>query len=269
MSDPGKIVVAGDWHGNALWAMAAISDAARLLADEPQPLILHLGDFGIWPGPAGQQYVRAVEEACHEAGVEVWFLDGNHDDPAQLRWFGPFMSRYRYLTHLPRGWRWSWHGREWLALGGAVSVDRAIRHEGRSWWPEEEITGEQAREAIEGGPADVMITHDCPAGVRHSFGTPPSFWAQADLDRSEAHRERLQGVVNAVQPRWLMHGHLHRAYQRACDFGYGPVEVAGLDCDGGQGLGVNYLVLDVRTMTWECPGRLRRAASASDTASAR
>ena len=32
-------------------------------------------------------------------------------------------------------------------------------------------------------------------------------------------------------PAYLMHGHLRRAYQRTCDFGYGPVKVTGLDAD--------------------------------------
>lgn len=261
VTDPGRIVVAGDWHGNALWAIAVISDAARLLRDEPQRLILHLGDYGIWPGKAGEQYVAAVRQACAETRVTVGFIDGNHEDFTQLHRFDvrkapqdePQPGMYWY----PRGTRWTWHGRTWLALGGAVSVDRAVRKPGRSWWPQEQITSKQARAAIEAGPADVMVTHDCPAGVAHSFPSPPSFLDEADFARSDAHRERLQGVVDAVQPRWLMHGHLHRAYQRECDFGYGPVEVTGLDCDGTDNArSPNYLVLNVHTMTWEVPGRL-------------
>lgn len=249
---PEKIIVAGDWHGNTLWALHVIDTATRLLEGEKRRLILHLGDFGIWPGPAGQRYVYQLRKACKEAGVTIGFIDGNHEDFTQLHRFDirkALAEPSPGVYWLPRNTRWTWHGRTWHALGGAVSVDRAIRHEGISWWPEEEITRSQAWEAIEMGPADVMITHDCPAGVHHSFGPPPSFWDNRDLARSDAHRERLQNVVNAVQPRWIMHGHLHRAYQRNCDFGYGPVEVTGLDCDGGNE--PNYLVLNVVTMTWE------------------
>ncbi len=249
---PEKIIVAGDWHGNTLWALHVIDTATRLLEGEERRLILHLGDFGIWPGPAGQRYVYQLRKACKEAGVTIGFIDGNHEDFTQLHRFDirkapaePSPGVY----WLPRNTRWTWHERTWHALGGAVSVDRAIRHEGISWWPEEEITRPQACEAIEMGPADVMITHDCPAGVHHSFGPPPSFWDDRDLARSDAHRERLQDVVNALRPQWIMHGHLHRAYQRAYDFGYGPVEVTGLDYDGGNE--PNYLVLNVVTMTWE------------------
>lgn len=43
----------------------------------------------------------------------------------------------------------------------------------------------------------------------------------------------------------------HMAYQRVCDFGWGPVEVTGLDRDGGRG--PNWAVLDTKSMTWEVP----------------
>ena len=52
-----------------------------------------------------------------------------------------------------------------LALGGAVSLDRAGRTEGVDWWPQEEITPRQAASVIEAGPAAVMVTHECPAGI--------------------------------------------------------------------------------------------------------
>ena len=44
-----------------------------------------------------------------------------------------------------------------------------------------------------------------------------------------------------------MHGHLHRAYRRTCDFGYGPVQVTGLATDGSMR---NFAVLDVTSMEW-------------------
>jgi len=271
--DPGRIIIAGDWHGNTKWALHVIWMAKEVLADEDPRVILHLGDFGIWPGPAGREYRDQVTMALEQADADLLFVDGNHEDFTRLAAEEhsqlsaelesgppppgpvPVGSGLRGLkarvSWLPRGYRWSWHGRTWLALGGGVSVDRAIRTEGENWWPQEEITSEQAACVIADGAADVMVTHDCPSGVRHSFPPPPSFWDARDLARSDAHRERLQQIVDAVRPSHLMHGHLHRSYQRMCDFGYGPVEVTGLDCDEGDG--ANWAVLDVRTMKWETP----------------
>ena len=259
---PNRIIVAADWHGNTTWAWQVISQARELLADEDQRVILHLGDFGIWPGLDGEDYLAEVSEALDEADAGLWFVDGNHEDFDQLtaalaksgmRAPIPVWTAVgNRISWLPRGHRWEWHGRTWLALGGAVSVDRAIRvKENLGWWPEEEITDEQEAAVVAGGPADVMVTHDCPAGVVHAFGPRPAECAETDLARSERHAQRLQRVTDAVQPSHLMHGHLHMAYQRVCDFGYGPVEVTGLDRDGGRG--PNWAVLDVKSMTWEVP----------------
>ena len=257
---PNRIIVAADWHGNTSWALDVISRAEEHLAGEEHRVILHLGDFGIWPGHEGCDYICDVALALAEADVSVFFVDGNHEDHDQLRHdlgselaipMGPGLYGDT-IRWLPRGHRWEWHGRTWLALGGAVSVDRAIRvKENLGWWPEEEITDEQEARVVAGGPADVMVTHDCPAGVVHAFGPRPPEWAETDLARSERHAQRLQRVTDAVQPSHLMHGHLHMAYQRVCDFGYGPVEVTGLDRDGGRG--PNWAVLDVKSMTWEVP----------------
>jgi hypothetical protein len=261
--DTSRIVVAGDWHGNTDWALHVISMAASRL-DDKNPLaariILHLGDFGVWPGDTGWEYLRQVSEALRAAGMVLWFIDGNHEDFAQLqekternrRMFPGGIGETEIAPRIywqPRGSRWVWHGRLWLALGGGVSLDKAIRTEGEDWWPEEEITAEQAAKVIVEGGADVMVTHDCPSGVKHTFPPPPPFWDLRDLARSDAHRELLQRVVDAVQPSHLLHGHLHRSYQRTCDFGYGPVEVTGLDCDEGDG--ANWAVLNVKSMTWE------------------
>ena len=261
---PRHIVVAGDWHSNEAWALSVIRRLPGLLAGESRRLILHLGDFGIWPDPAGHAYLARVSAALAEVDAELWFIDGNHEDfpqLAQLAREGGTTPDGREvikpgLFHLPRGYRWTWHGRRWLACGGGVSLDRAIRTEGADWWPEEEITDAEEAGVIAGGHAEVLISHDCPSGVAHAFGRVPSSWDPGDLARNDAHRRRLQRVVDAVQPAYLMHGHLHRAYQRVTDFGYGPVQVTGLDADDRLR---NFAVLNVETVMWKLRwGRFRR-----------
>jgi predicted phosphodiesterase len=248
-------MVAGDWHGNRRWAMQIIWQAKELLANEEHRIILHLGDYGIWPGREGENYRADVSFALDQADAELWFVDGNHEwfpylllDRAPERDGRVLISPGQY--HLPRGHRWTWHERTWLACGGGVSLDRAARTQGRDWWPQEEITDEQEAAMIAGGHADVIAAHDWPSGVVHTFPDRPSWWDQRDVDRSERHEERIQRIVDAVQPAHYLHGHLHRAYSRTCDFGYGPVSVTGLSRDGEPG---NYAVLDIRSMTWETP----------------
>ena len=249
---PERIGVAGDWHGNTGWATRAVRKISALLPADGPRVIVHLGDFGIWPGPGGREYLSRLDAALAAADAELSFVDGNHEDFAQLARLRPGPDGRARVTdriwHLPRGLRWRWYGREWLALGGAVSLDRAERTAGASWWPEEEITWRQAGSVIEAGPADVMVTHECPAGVEHSFPPAPPGWSPADLRRSDAHRALLREVVLAVRPGWLMHGHLHLSYQRQVDLGAGPLEVTGLDCDGAER--GNWAILDVTSMRW-------------------
>jgi len=257
---PERILVAGDWHGNQGWALNVIKRVPQLLAGQDIRLVLHLGDFGIWPDRDGERYLAAIDLALRQVSAELWFIDGNHEDFTVLAAMASQTSAdgrvsvRPCISHLPRGHRWQWHGRSWLACGGGVSLDRAARVPGRDWWPQEEITAAQEAALINGGRAEVMACHDCPSGVQHKFSRPPRWWAQADLARNNVHRERLQRIVNAARPAWLIHGHLHRAYHRTCDFGYGAVQVTGLSADGTFS---NFAVLDVASMTWQSGRRQR------------
>lgn len=279
MSDPEKILVAGDWHGNRRWAMDVIMNSRRLLEDEEQRIIVHLGDFGFWPykakewlsgdtKPEALRYQMDVQSVLELAGAHILVTPGNHDDyDAMERWaededdylFGGFCPQTPFgkldrIHVLPRGARWTWHERTWLSVGGAVSVDRLlpppprIAHE--TWWPQEEVTAEQEAAIIGGGKADVMVCHDSPSWVPilpEDHHMQPYF-APEDLDRSRAHSNRMQRIVNAVQPRWYLHGHHHIRYQSRFDWGWDRMfRIDGMGKDGDPG---NFGVLNVRTMEW-------------------
>jgi len=250
---PARIGVAGDWHGNTGWAVRAIRRICAQLPGDGPRIVLHLGDFGIWPDRRGTEFLARTDAALADAGAQLWFVDGNHEDHGMLGRLTPGPDGRSPVTgriwHLPRGYRWQWHGRRWLALGGAVSLDRAERTAGRDWFADEEISAGQAAAAVAGGRADVLVSHDCPAGIEHAFTAVPPAWSRSDVARSERHRERLAGVAAAVRPAVLLHGHLHEYYQRTVDLGWGPVAVTGLDCDNAQQ--GNWGILDVTSLRWE------------------
>jgi hypothetical protein len=223
---PDRLTIAGDWHADGAWARTVI----RAAAEAGSGVLLHLGDFGIWPGEFGRTYLDTVERALAETGVTLAFIDGNHEDFPQLLATPveplddgtPGLRAVRPgLYHLPRGTRWTWGDLRWLALGGAASVDRAWRKPGISWWPEETLTSGDVRRASESGEVDVMLTHDCPAGVAiPGFGPPPDGsgppkpppWPVDALAAAHANRMLLREVVDAVTPTQLFHGHFHVAY---------------------------------------------------------
>jgi hypothetical protein len=261
-SVPGKVILAGDWHANSQWACHVITMAAGLLDGEPRKIIIQLGDFGFLPGKQG--YLSALQRVLADAGAELWFIDGNHewhpelqrlhaDEPGPVR-LGPPESR---IWHLPRGTRWEWRGRKWLAVGGAGSVDWIARTPGQSWWPEEIITGQQAYEICAGGRADVMLCHDCPPDAWPT-GLPAGsqLWDYSYADKSN---RNLGTIWRHVSPSRTFHGHLHGNYLWAQE--HADRQVQGLDMDGENG---NYAVLSTDAVELSFPERASAAVRARD-----
>jgi hypothetical protein len=258
LPDPERIVVAGDWHGSRRWALHVIQDAGELLAGQPARLLLQLGDFGVDDTEAGCWYLTDLSRGAKAAGVTLAFVDGNHENFDALA----YARRHAGLTepveisdgiwHLPRGCRWTWHGKEWLALGGAASPDRDVRIRHKlGWWEGEYLTEADILRAVGDPPrkAHVMVTHEAPSGSPIRYHEPaPRHWLQEDLNMGETHRRAIASVAEAVQAEHLFHGHHHQAYQATVRLAHGPVEVSGLDMNGDDGNGG---VLNARTATWE------------------
>lgn len=231
---PEIVAFAGDWHGNGNFGERAIYHCAEQGVDT----IIHCGDFGYH---FSAKYLRGLQTALDVTGIVLLFVDGNHENFPKLYQYPIKKNGLRRLApniwHLPRGFRWSWHGVDFLACGGAYSVDRQWRILGTSWWPEEQITDADIAKCGT-DPVDVMVTHDCPRGVvipgiddRPLNEAPFPFDA---LLHAAEHRERLTEIVNAVRPAHLWHGHYHTLYQRTALTQYGELHVTGLDCDGGK-----------------------------------
>lgn len=252
---PDRALVAGDWHADQIWAPHVIARLPDLLPDESPRIVLHAGDFGIWGGQHGTAYLDRVDKSLTRYDAHIYVVEGNHEDFHLLHALaGSSDPRHAVqlrptITWLPRGFRWTWHGRTWLALGGAVSVDRVARTPGVDWFPEEQITEAQTHRIMDDGPADVMLCHDAPAAVPLRLPPPPQWWDLRDLARSDRHRERLQAIVEVVQPTHLIHGHYHLEHDTVIQMPYGPLAVTGLDQNNArQG---NYRVLDLRDMRYQ------------------
>jgi hypothetical protein len=259
--DPSVIAAMGDSHGHTHAVVRGIQAGAELLPTTGPRVFLHFGDFGFYPLAYYIRYLRAVSGALAAAGAVMWVIDGNHEDhnllagvaaSAEDRGHGPPYMVASHIYWLPRGYRWTWAGRTWVAAGGAVSLNRAQLTPGLDWFPEESLSPADVQAITGPGPADVIVSHDAPSGVHLSMPPPMPGWDLADVAKSDAHRDVLQRIGTVLQPRYWMHGHLHMAYQRETDLGWGPVQVTGLDCDGDPAgpPRINTAVIDLATMTW-------------------
>lgn len=240
--DPDHVVLAGDWHGNTAWVCNyAIPVAAQALTERAasRRILIQLGDFGFSPATY-QPDMQALDSSLAEHDMELWWIDGNHEEwPAiqelvrtGIRTEEPPEAVKLWdssrITYLPRGTRWTWHGKTWLAVGGAVSVDRLLRKEGVSWFPDEEITEEDAERIIRGGPADVLLAHDVPlCWFPQGLSAPAAAW-EPMLPLAHEHSRRLERIAFATGVTRVFHGHYH-VWQN--DW-HGDVRVVGLPEDG-------------------------------------
>lgn len=243
MKEPEIVAFAGDWHGNTMWATAAISVAAEAGVQA----ILHTGDYGF---RFADKYVDNVEQVAAEDNVMVYFVDGNHDWHEHL-WALPLDDDglgilSDHVRWIPRGYRWNWWGLDFMGLGGATSVDKDSRKPYVEWWPTESLTYADVERAIYGPdfdervesvavpkslPVDIMVTHDAPSripipGISMREGL--KYFSHNLLQQAEIHRRTMRTVFEAVKPKLWVHGHYHKMYQatvEGCHF-------IGLDCDG-------------------------------------
>lgn len=247
---PMRMLVVGDTHANrAWWTDVVVPVAERVAAD----VIVQTGDFGYWPGAAGEAFVDAVAWGA----LPVFFADGNHENHELLR-YDVDVARAEHgitdptvpvplvgqLTYLPRGGRARFGDVDVVALGGARSIDRRQRTPGLDWFLAEAVDEADLARVAAGGPAQVLLTHDAPSGYAIPGLSPvwelPVPW-QTEQPGCEEHRERIREAMEAVRPRLVVHGHYHRRYQLTLDEPWGPVQVEGLDCDGTSGA---FVVLD-------------------------
>ena len=174
------VILAGDLHG-----MLDLDKVTEYFEtnDEytKEDYLILLGDTGIlWDGYEGD---RELQEILNELPVTTLWIDGNHDNFDLLEeyetdtWHG---GKVHFITdsiiHLCRGQVFEICGRTFFTFGGGNSIDKAIRQEGISWWPEEmpsDYEYEEGRVNLEktGGRVDYILTHTCPEYVAHELVT--------------------------------------------------------------------------------------------------
>lgn len=248
--DP-RVWVAGDWHGNAGWVGTLLPAMRR--HDPSIRTILQLGDYGF---DHSQHGTHIVDYWAKKAGLDrALVVLGNHENWRQIVIAqedvapGKAIRVSEVVWLLPRPFRFRLGGRDVLSLGGASSVDKAWRTPGKDWFESELITEQMELDAIAGGRADVLLTHEAPVnGTTEAANllaaNPRSFPAEA-LTVSAAQRERVERVREAARPQIHLHGHMHVHGERVREDGS---RVVSLDRDTMAG---HAGVLDLTTLDFE------------------
>lgn len=214
-----RILLAGDTHRNLRHTLWLIDQAADLRCAS----LFVLGDFAYRMDDGGQWFIQEVGDAAVDAGILVHWLDGNHDDHDWLDDVraddctdddGFLASGHVAVRYAPRGHRWTWGGLDFAALGGAHSIDQRHRFPHVSWWPQETITAADVDRCLDGGPLDVLLTHDAPTASPVAAVMAERGRRYTDRPHTEANRRAVEQVRRATTPGVVAHGHYHLRYTR-------------------------------------------------------
>jgi len=216
------IMLVGDTHANLDHIEEMAIEAVRLGITD----LYQLGDFGF---TLTDDFFKKVTEIMSDRSLTIHWIDGNHDNHDLIRSWptrpGESFWVSDCIEYLPRGYRWEIEGVSFLAMGGAVSIDRDRRTEGVSIWYGEHISYAEAELAVNGGHADIILSHDVPFGPLeeelNSYRVPYQ-------EAAEGNRKTLLAIVDVVRPSLIAHGHYHYRYDRM----FQGIQVSGYGMNG-------------------------------------
>lgn len=235
----------GDTHGNTKFLTNQIFPVAKAQGVQ---WIYQVGDFGYWEHTLdGRQFLDHVNESLAEHGLNLLFIQGNHDktslidkDYTEIDGFHVIRSSLWYAKN---GTQWEFEGTSFISLGGAYSIDKQYRlkterqkaqvifdsysrdgryasfadwkrwqlanaeAQGSYWFAEEEMTDAEMDEIL----AKVNSPVDVILAHDKPFASNPMV-KLFPIEECMPNQRRLQKAVNVLQPKLFVHGHLHARY---------------------------------------------------------
>ncbi len=149
MSKP--IYIVGDIHGK--WDQLFLKIKASGIRNFT---LVGVGDLGIGFLDADKQARQFdyVNSFFGGKGIDFIGIRGNHDDPS----YYDGSIDYSNFKLLPDYTSLTLNDKEFLFVGGAVSIDRKIRKEGVSYWADEKFFLDHSKIKR----CDVLVTHSAP-----------------------------------------------------------------------------------------------------------
>lgn len=178
--------------------------------------LIVLGDFGVvWNNSKEENYWLDWFE---DKPWTTLFIDGNHQNFPLLysypveQWNGGNTHVLRpHIRHLMRGEIFNLNGFSFFCLGGAKSVDKAYRVEGKSWWESELPTYQELDYAAKNLAAhnmsvDFILSHCGPTSLVKAL--MPNAFSENDIDPLMSFFEKYV-KANIKFQQWLC-AHYHQ-----------------------------------------------------------
>lgn len=202
-----RTLITGDVHNEF--------DILNQLINKQKPDSLFCcGDFGYWPKFAESGKALPFSKIKLQSAEWIRWCDGNHED------FWSLKERKSDeiepgIIYMPRGSIYTLpDGRVVMFMGGGMSIDKAWRTEGVSWFPEETITQKDLMD-LPDVDVDIFITHTCPVEL------VPQLKRNYPDKGEEPSNHALSTLWEHYKPDLWFFGHWHQ---------YGEYKLEGTQC---------------------------------------
>lgn len=207
-----QIILIGDIHG----------EFSRLNYDikrycHQNAYLIQVGDTGFgFKHPNEEKFLlKPLQETLQNNNLHLYMIRGNHCNPSYFKKENhPY--GYENITLLPDYSELDLLGKSILLVGGAVSVDRRFRVEGRSYWSDEEFALKLENEfPYKDRQYDLVVTHTRP-GVCGAFKGFDNikYWCDQDYDLQNdliEESQKLDYLYEHTKPKNWAYGHFHKS----------------------------------------------------------
>lgn len=188
--------------------------------------IIQVGDFGL--GFSDQQYeseqLSIINDRLKKDNNFLYAIRGNHDQKERFYDFYNFSNIYFVKDYEVINLK----GENHLFIGGAISIDRTYRTEGKTYWKDEIfVLDEEKLENIV--DIDVVVTHTAPdfcepRNYNNSFPEVVLQFTYRDknlLNDLNSERANMTRAFNKIKEnnniKWWVYGHFHKNYLEEID----------------------------------------------------
>jgi len=213
----------GDIHGD----FYCIERFCRKNKEKKKINLIQVGDFGAGFdfNIPGQFMIKmdSLNGILAEYNITLYVLRGNHDDPQYFT--GTYENFWSNIKLMPDYSVVEIEGKRVLMVGGAISIDRLGRAEGKSWWSDEVfVLDEEKLKIIKN--IDLVVTHTSPKfcfptefnSLVYSFAAyDPTLLGELTHERELITRmyDILEANGNPME-KWF-YGHFHSEKHRKYD----------------------------------------------------
>jgi len=227
-----KVVIMGDTHGN-------FPDLNRWIDRHHPDALIICGDFGYW---------YPIWLKLKPQGTTIYWCDGNHEDFNELSHLNKDEPSEIIpdVWYMPRGSILELDNYRYLFMGGAESIDKGYRTDGKDWFKEEMITRDDI-DKYDGSHVDFVISHTAPLFIKeamgmtdlpHGEGVDFPIGSVFEADKWGQSSRMLSELHERCKPAGWFFGHFHRpfkSFQHATQFiGLNMFNIAGCTYNIGE-----------------------------------